>query len=51
MFEGLVERGILIRNVTGYPLLENALRVSIGTSEDNTRFLNELEQTLKNPRV
>ncbi len=51
VFEGLVERGILIRNVTGYPLLENALRVSIGTSEDNTRFLNELEQTLKNPRV
>ena len=51
VFDGLIERGILIRNVTGYPLLENALRVSIGTAEDNTRFLNALEQTLKDSCV
>ncbi len=51
VFDGLIERGILIRNVTSYPLLENALRVSIGTTEDNTRFLSALEQTLKDSCV
>ena len=46
VFHGLIERGILIRNVTTYPRLENALRVSIGTVEENTLFLDALERTL-----
>lgn len=46
VFGGLIERGILIRNVTSYPLLDNALRVSIGKAEENTLFLNALEETL-----
>ena len=47
VFDGLIERGILIRNVTSYPLLDNALRVSIGKAEENTLFLDALEETLK----
>lgn len=46
VFDGLIERGILIRNVTSYPRLENALRVSIGTVEENTLFLDALAKTL-----
>lgn len=47
VFDGLIERGILIRNVSSYPLLDNALRVSIGKAEENTLFLVALEETLK----
>lgn len=47
VFDGLIERGILIRNVSSYPLLDNALRVSIGKAEGNTLFLDALEETLK----
>lgn len=46
VFNGLVERGVLIRNVTSYPMLSNALRVSIGTGKENDRFLEALEATL-----
>lgn len=51
VFERLIESGILIRNVTSYPRLENALRVSIGAAGENTLFLNALEQTLDDSRV
>lgn len=51
VFNGLIERGILIRNVTSYPLLENALRVSIGRAGENTLFLNALEETLRDSSV
>ena len=51
VFERLIESGILIRNVTSYPRLENALRVSIGGAGENTLFLNALEQTLDDSRV
>lgn len=51
VFDGLIERGILIRNVTSYPRLENALRVSIGTVEENTLFLDALEQMLDDSYV
>ena len=46
VFNGLIEQGVLIRNVTNYPMLDHALRVSIGTREENDRFLEALERTL-----
>jgi len=42
VFSRLVEQGVLIRNVSGYPRLERGLRVSIGTPEENDRFLGAL---------
>jgi len=39
----LLKKGILIRNVSG-PGLENYLRVSVGTDEENKAFLNALEE-------
>lgn len=35
LFDALLADGILIRDVSGYPMLENCLRISIGTPEEN----------------
>ena len=47
VFRGVYERGILIRDVSKYPLLSRALRVSIGTPEENDAFLAALNETLE----
>jgi len=36
----LIERGILVRNMSKYAGLSNYLRITIGTPEENTAFLN-----------
>jgi histidinol-phosphate aminotransferase len=46
VFNGLIEQGVLIRNVTGYPMLEKALRVSIGSENENDQFLSALQRVL-----
>jgi len=46
VFTGLIEQGILIRNVTSYPMLDRALRVSIGTKRENDQFLQALKRML-----
>jgi histidinol-phosphate aminotransferase len=48
IWRALLDRGILIRDFSHSKRLENCLRVSIGTPEENTRFLAELEDILKN---
>ena len=47
VFVGLVARGVLVRDVTGYPMLSNALRVNVGTVEENDQFLHALGETLQ----
>jgi histidinol-phosphate aminotransferase len=40
IFEGLKQRGVLIKNLHGgHAMLENCLRVTVGTSEENEWFL------------
>jgi histidinol-phosphate aminotransferase len=46
IYEGLRAEGVLIRDVSGYPMLDRALRVSIGLPEENSRFLAALDKTL-----
>ncbi|MEQ9620217.1 MAG: histidinol-phosphate transaminase [Deltaproteobacteria bacterium] len=46
VFEGLIERDILIRNFNKPGRLENCLRVTIGTPEENDRFLDALREIL-----
>lgn len=41
---GLVERGILIRNLSDNNSLKNCLRVTIGTEEENSAFLAALSE-------
>lgn len=47
VFEQIAERGVLIRNVSGYPRLSRGLRVSIGTREENDAFLDALRAVLE----
>ncbi|WP_421071137.1 histidinol-phosphate transaminase [Pelotomaculum propionicicum] len=42
IYNGLLERGVLIRNVEG-PLLPGCLRVSVGTAEENEIFIEKLK--------
>ena len=35
LFEHLAKNGILVRDVSGYPMLENCLRINAGTPEEN----------------
>jgi len=45
VFAGLRRQGILIKNLHGaHPLLENCLRVTVGTEEENRSFLEGLKQ-------
>jgi histidinol-phosphate aminotransferase len=47
VFEGLKERGILIKNLSGsHPLLENCLRVTVGKPSENAQFVAALEACL-----
>ncbi|MFH1006230.1 MAG: histidinol-phosphate transaminase [Candidatus Latescibacterota bacterium] len=47
IFDRLVDRGILIRDVSKYPMLPKALRVSIGSAEENRRFIEGMERILQ----
>jgi histidinol-phosphate aminotransferase len=47
IFDGLRMRKVLIKNLDGTaPTLENCLRVTVGTADENAAFLAALEQTL-----
>lgn len=47
VFESLLRNGTLVRDVSRYPSLENVLRVSVGTREENDRFLAALANAMK----
>ena len=42
VFDALLERGILIRDVSAYPMLQDYFRVGIGTPEENDQLLEGL---------
>ncbi len=46
LFRSLAERGVLVRNMSGYPELDGFLRVSAGTPAENRRFLKALTQAM-----
>ncbi len=43
--QSLLEKGIIVRDLTGYGI--NAIRITIGTKEQNTRVFNLLDEVLK----
>jgi len=47
VFESLFARGVLVRDVSRYPRLSRCLRVSVGTPEENGRFLQALAAALE----
>ena len=44
IFEELLKRGILIRDVTGYPMLQDYFRVGVGTPKENDLLLKSLRE-------
>jgi histidinol-phosphate aminotransferase len=44
LFELLLKRGILIRDVSSYPGLERAVRITVGTPEENDELLSALRE-------
>ncbi len=50
IFEGLKQRGVLIKNLHGsHAMLENCLRVTIGTPKENEQFLAAFQASLPQP--
>lgn len=47
LFERLLRRGVLVRDVSAQPLLERCLRVTVGTPEENDRFVEALRMSLE----
>ena len=46
IFENLYGQGILVRDVSSYPMLSRCLRISVGTPEENDRLLTALRAAL-----
>ncbi|MBK6853179.1 MAG: histidinol-phosphate transaminase [Burkholderiales bacterium] len=47
-FEGMKQRGVLIKHVAGlHPLLANCLRLTVGTPEENTLMIDALRASLE----
>jgi histidinol-phosphate aminotransferase len=50
VFNGLKQRGVLIKNLNGgHPMLKNCLRVTVGTPQENMKFITALQETLSHP--
>lgn len=47
VFEDLYRQNILVRDVSSYPMLSRCLRVTVGTPEENGRFLAALRPSLE----
>ena len=47
LFDALYEQGVLVRDVSSYPMLEGVLRISTGKPEENNRFLDALDRALE----
>jgi histidinol-phosphate aminotransferase len=45
IYRGLMQRGVLIRNIDN--IIRGCLRVTIGTPNENRKFLNSLKRVLK----
>lgn len=46
VFQELLERGVIVRNMVGYGLPEY-IRVTVGTEEENAIFLHEMEELMR----
>lgn len=47
VWQGLVDRGVLVRDFSAWPGVEDFLRVTVGTREENDAFLTALHHVLR----
>ena len=51
IFDGLKRRGVLVKNLNGsHATLGNCLRVTVGTREENDRFIGALRESIRDVR-
>jgi histidinol-phosphate aminotransferase len=46
IWEHLLDRSILVRNCSSWPLLEGCLRVTVGNPNENDRFIGALQEII-----
>jgi histidinol-phosphate aminotransferase len=46
VWQGLVQRSVLVRDTSSWPGLEGCLRTTVGTPAENDRFLSALAEVL-----
>jgi len=46
VWQGLVDRSVLVRNCSTWPRLDGCLRITIGTPEEDDRLLDALTEVL-----
>jgi histidinol-phosphate aminotransferase len=46
VWQGLLDRSVLVRDCSSWPRLDDCLRVTIGTPVENDRFLSALSEVL-----
>ena len=46
VWQGLLERSVLVRDCSSWPRLDNCLRTTVGTPEENDRFVTALGEVL-----
>ena len=51
LWQRLVDRGVLVRDFSGWPRLAGCLRVTVGTPEENDAFLTALREAVEEVRV
>lgn len=47
VWQGLLDRGVLIRDCSSWPRLDDCLRVTVGTPDENDAFLTALQSVLQ----
>jgi len=47
VWQGLLDHDVLVRDCSGWPRLENCLRVTVGTTAENDAFLQALEEVVR----
>ena len=47
LMEALLNEGVLIRDVSSYPMLDRCLRVNVGTEEENEQFIDILRRVVQ----
>ncbi|CAI2718113.1 histidinol-phosphate transaminase [Nitrospina watsonii] len=47
VFNRLVEKGILVRDLSSHPRLKNCLRVTIGTHDENAEFITQIRSIIR----
>ncbi|MBG7605712.1 MAG: histidinol-phosphate transaminase [Actinobacteria bacterium] len=47
VWQGLIDRSVLVRDCSSWPRLENCLRVTVGTPAENSEFLDALQIVLE----